>query len=262
MILYKYVSFESGMNIVKSGKIGFSQPLYFNDPFDLPSYPKGKNLNPLESIFEGVGIWGKEYIWAESSGVLSMTRTPSNKLMWAHYANMHRGMVIGINVQEAGLTHEASNFIPAQFGDIKYVSVRPNGQILTQAKEGMIVGATHHFMPDHYEKTSKVFLHKSIEWSYEEEVRIVKCLKGIESGPVETQSGSFELMQVNGRPLYLYDMGHGAIAEIYLGGRCPEENQTELLDLIKTSSLKTTVKKTTINKNLFELKFTRVFEPK
>jgi len=165
-------------------------------------------------------------------------------------------------VQKAGFTNETSNFIPAQFGDVKYVSVRPSGQFVTKAKEGMIVGGTHHFMADHYEKTSNVFLHKSIEWSFEEEVRVVKCLKGIHNTSIETQSGSFDVIQINDRPLYLYNMGHGAISEIYLGGRCLEEDQTEVLNLIKASSPKTNVKKAIINKNRFELKFTQIFEPK
>jgi hypothetical protein len=262
MILYKYIPFDSGMKIIKSGKIGFSQPQYFNDPFDIPSYPTNNNVSAIEAVFEQLRVWGKEHIWAENSGALSMTRTPTNKLMWAHYADMHQGMVIGINVQEAGFTNKETNFIPAQFGDIKYVSERPTGEFVTQVREGMVVGATHHFMADHYEKTSSVFLHKSIEWSYEEEVRVVKCLKGIEGGSAVTESGSFEVIKINERPLYLYDMGQASIEEVYLGGRCQEKNQTAAIDLIKKTSPAAIVRKAKINKNRFGLEFRQIGEPK
>jgi hypothetical protein len=40
MILYEYVSFESGNKILEKTAIGFLPPKFFNDPFDLPQYLK------------------------------------------------------------------------------------------------------------------------------------------------------------------------------------------------------------------------------
>jgi hypothetical protein len=78
MILYKYVSFDGGCEILGGASIAFSNPWDFNDPFEMASshgiLPKS-NFAPivLKSMME-------------RSGVLSLTRSPLNPLMWAHYA--------------------------------------------------------------------------------------------------------------------------------------------------------------------------------
>jgi len=172
MMLYKYVAFDTGRKVLAENSIGFSQPKFFNDPFDLPSYPQEAGANPIESMFGQVRTWAKNHIWAEHTGILSLTRTPTNPLMWAHYANKHEGMVIGIDAVVAGLTREDSNLIPAQYGSVIYVSRRSNQPFFGKPKEGIEVGGTHHFPHDHFEKLQRVFLHKPLCWSYEEEVRV------------------------------------------------------------------------------------------
>jgi hypothetical protein len=124
MMLYKYVSFAAAKAILQKNAIGFSQPKFFNDPFDLPSYPPEPTANPIDAQFAHIRTWGKNQIWAENTGILSLTRTPTNPLMWAHYADKHEGIVVGIDAVIAGLTDEDSNFIPAQYGSVIYVSVR------------------------------------------------------------------------------------------------------------------------------------------
>jgi len=217
MILYKYVSFDAGSGIIEGNAIGFSQPKYFNDPFDMPSYPEEEAADPVSGIFAALRKMGKNYTWAEKTGILSLTRTPINALMWAHYADSHRGLVIGIDAATAGFTDENSNLIPAQYGSVIYVSHRDTAPFITKPRKGIAVGATHHFPADHYDKLQRVFLHKPLYWSYEEEVRVVKSLDGIEGAQADTQSGHFELDNSRGRPLYLYALPPGSIRELYLG---------------------------------------------
>lgn len=40
MILYKYASYNDGGKILESSSVLFTQPKFFNAPFDLPSYPE------------------------------------------------------------------------------------------------------------------------------------------------------------------------------------------------------------------------------
>lgn len=228
MMLYKYVPFEAGRKILETSTIGFSQPKYFNDPFDMPSYPSEPADNSIERVFDRMGVWGKEYIWGENTGILSLTRTPHNPLMWSHYADMHRGMVIGIEVVLAGLTDEQGNLIPAQYGSVIYVSQRPDQPFIGKPTSGLAVGATHHFPHDHYEKLQRLFLHKPLCWSYEEEVRVVKCLKGISADGSETQSGKFSIINHGSRPLYLLSIPSNAIKEVYLGFRSDHVVSDEL----------------------------------
>ena len=100
----------------------FSQPKTFNDPFDMPSYPDEPAEDLHAAIFGRLRTIVKNSVSSENTGILALTRTPGNSLMWAHYADKHQDMVIGIDVEAAGLTNERTNLIPAQFGSVIYVS--------------------------------------------------------------------------------------------------------------------------------------------
>jgi DUF2971 family protein len=99
---------------------------------------------------------GKNYIWTENTGILSLTRTPTNPLMWAHYAEKHQGMVIGIDAVAAGLTDEKANLIPAQYGSVIYVSRRQDQPFIGKPQTSLTVGSTYHFPHDHYEKLQRL----------------------------------------------------------------------------------------------------------
>jgi hypothetical protein len=219
MILYKYASYEDGRKILESDSIRFTQPKYFNDPFDLPSYPEEETADPMERIFGSLRTMSKNYIWTENTGILSLTRTPINPLMWAHYAQKHEGVVIGIDAIAARLTDETSNLIPAQYGSVIYVSRRQCNPFIAKPRTGLAVGSTYRFPHEHYEKLQRLFLHKPICWSYEEEVRVVKCLKGISGGAPDTPSGHFEVFTDKGCDVHLYSLPRGSIAELYVGFR-------------------------------------------
>ena len=233
MIFYKYVSFDTGSRIIEGNAIGFSQPKYFNDPFDMPSYPEEEAPDPVSGIFAARRTMGKNYIWAEKTGILSLTRTPVNALMWAHYADSHQGLVIGIDAAVAGFTDENRNLIPVQYGSVIYVSRRQTAPFITKPRKGIAVGATHHFPADHYDKLQRVFLHKPLYWSYEEEVRVVKSLDGIDGEQADTQSGHFELDINRGRPLYLYTLPADSIRELYIGIKADNEAVEALADRAK-----------------------------
>ncbi|PDS54539.1 hypothetical protein CO663_34725 [Rhizobium anhuiense] len=229
MILYKYMPFTIGESVVRNNTILFSQPRHFNDPFDMPAYPDEATADPLSAIFAGLRTMVKNQAWADNSGILSLTRTPVNALMWAHYAEQHHGIVIGIDVATACLTDETSNFIPAQFGSVIYASRRETSDFATRPSTGIAVGATHHFPVDHYEKLQRVFLRKPLYWAYEEEVRVVKCLKGISGALAATPSGSFELSSTSARDLHLYKLPEGSIRELYIGIRADTERAEHLV---------------------------------
>lgn len=219
MILYKYVPFAGGERIIDGNAVLFAQPKTFNDPFDVPSYPDELAGEPASAILGRLRTMAKNYIWAENTGILSLTRTPANVLMWAHYADKHQGMVIGIDVEAAGFTDEQSNLIPAQYGSVVYVSRRVTGPFASRPTTGITVGATHHFPTDHYEKLQRVFLHKPLTWSYEEEVRVIKSLHGLQGDKATTASGTFSIVATEERTLHLYSLPKGAIREVYFGIR-------------------------------------------
>jgi len=67
MILYKYVTAEIARLILQNHAIRFTEPQFFNDPFDLPSYPEEKSGNAVEEMFSRVRVMGKNMTWAPAS---------------------------------------------------------------------------------------------------------------------------------------------------------------------------------------------------
>ena len=219
MILYKYVSYEVGMKIIENNSVGFSLPCNFNDPFELEAaYPSEEGENPLELMFNGIRSWAKKDIWKRSTGILSLTRQPLNSLMWAHYGSQHTGIVIGIDSDIEEFTCEKTNLVPVQYGSVIYTDKKPDSSFLSKPTEEIEVGGTFHFPYGQLERLQRKFLFKPRCWSYEEEVRIAKCLKGIENSKNIT-SGTFSEINVEGTPLYLLPLPEGTIKEIYLGVR-------------------------------------------
>ncbi|ANF81050.1 hypothetical protein A3K93_01810 [Acinetobacter sp. NCu2D-2] len=175
MILYKYLSFDIGLKVIKSNTIGFSQVRNFNDPFESTAF--GFKENVL-SIFDQVASFRNHF--SNNYAVLSLTECHLNPLMWAHYAQSHTGLVIAINVDKAKLND--NNFIiSAKNGKIHYQS---NLELLDYDNETMSeklyqIGNDQYYSLDGCgaDILRKAFLMKQKSWEYEKEVRIVKNIK-------------------------------------------------------------------------------------
>lgn len=150
--------------------------------------------------------------------------------MWAHYAQSHRGAVIEIDAAAAGMTDANTNMIPAHFGSVVYVSrfnAAPYQSKLTGVS--VAVGATHNFVLDHYEKWQRLFLTKPLDWAYEEEVRVVKCVKGVKGQAVETESGVFSVFPGNdGTEVHAFHIPPEAITGVTVGLRASAKDLAEL----------------------------------
>jgi len=219
MKLYKYVSMATAQKILAESTIGFSKPNYFNDPFDQPVAIPLPTANPIDGLFAHVGAQAKSWAWRKNTAILSLTRTATNPLMWAHYADAHRGAVLAIDTEVAGLTDPSSNMVPAHFGSVVYVRNLNMGPYYSDFKVGVTVGETHHFVIEHYEKWQRLFLTKSLDWAYEEEVRVVKCIRGVHGADCETQSGRFNVVARDGHELHAFHIPPAAIVGVTLGMR-------------------------------------------
>lgn len=100
--LFKYM--REPRDFFEEGFIRLSQPSVLNDPFEA-SFCK-KSLDELASYFDNTTSWDLEYgelsfsdyvqLRIHHIGVISLTENKENLLMWAHYANEHKGVVAGI----------------------------------------------------------------------------------------------------------------------------------------------------------------------
>ncbi|MEA9392670.1 DUF2971 domain-containing protein [Acerihabitans sp. TG2] len=187
MILYKYVDLCTGMKIIKNPSVKFTHPYDLNDPFEITS----SFYETDDRDYSHEDNYRNHLNLSLCYGVLSLSRAPLNPLMWAHYSRgerqatsksihkgakntAHGGLVIGIDADEAGLNREGNNIIPAKFGSVIYTSTKPVS-IFDNSEEAYInEGMMTCFNSIYLETLQRIFLFKSKDWSYEEEVRIVR----------------------------------------------------------------------------------------
>lgn len=201
MILYKYVSLEAGLKILEGNSIGFSEPRDFNDPFETAARNKSKD-SALKLVFSHLN--NSMNPWSYNVAVLSLTRQPRNKLMLAHYADNHKGMVIGFDISVINnFTSPEFCYIPAQHGSVIYTDTMPTFDALDKTFNS--------WESCSYEIRQRALLHKDLIWSMEEEVRIAISLRNYQD--------NFDVITIDDRPLYLYKLPENAIVEAYIGCR-------------------------------------------
>lgn len=200
--LYKYVEFDQEklvLDIITKNKIKFSDPSRFNDPFDCsPHYRNSSEpnkvrpdlfarldrggLSPAEKIiftqrainmancaFKD-GNFNKEAMRA--IGVLSLSRTPWNVLMWSHYARHHTGFVVEFQEQTVfPIGQDGTDPRWLVTFEVNYSDERPVIERWDRPVEKEI---------------DKIFMCKSKVWEYEQEERVINYQSG--PGVIEYES--------------------------------------------------------------------------
>lgn len=235
MILYKYVSFDVCQRIIFGESIGFSPVNYFNDPFETTAFSFGERHD--KTIDDKIAARAFKERINSRFAVLSLTRQPLNSLMWSHYGLSHSGAVIGIDVDEAGLNDPEASLICASQGEVVYSATKPihaiDIQCFNQSLLEDIESLT--FEPTSNNFFKRAFLYKSLEWAYEEEIRVIKSVsKDGLSIPKRTnlkfhnRHGDWEKISVENRPLFLFRLPKGSIKELYLGANVYSQNVSQL----------------------------------
>ena len=175
MILYKYYGPGAGLAALRSRKLGFSTPAHFNDPFELTALSNGDGPMSKQNTLRH-----KIQALKEQVLILSLTRSPSNPLMWAHYGQHHTGVVIAYEVGDCFLNSPEYNLIPAGAGDVIYTHTKSPFLLTPETMEVLDrvyrqgFGAPTETTFEQQALARRLFLTKHASWVYEEEVRIVK----------------------------------------------------------------------------------------
>jgi hypothetical protein len=154
-----------------------------------PAVPEAKPL-PSEKAIE------KTRKIDQIFGILSLSMTPDNLLLWAHYASEHQGVAVEIDISDREFnrhTVEDGNFERA--GRVRYSAIRP---AISESDEILL---EHFFV-------------KSPEWSYEQEYRIVRRFESA----LETKDGQ-------PYPIHLYALPASAVRKIIFGVRVKAEQR-------------------------------------
>lgn len=180
--IYKYYSDKpEKLETVKNNKMWYSAPVNFNDVFDCDISVDEKELfnsllqmNPdKRQIRKGSPMWiqlkgviHKEIQSLQSTfedlktttGISCLSELNDSLLMWAHYANNHRGMCVEYNLLEINRQLGFSP-VPIIYSDTRVCLCSNNINTIKTS-------------------TTKIFIEsltsKSPEWSYEQEWRIIR----------------------------------------------------------------------------------------
>lgn len=191
MVYFKYMS--SSRKLFEDGFICLTQRSALNDPFEAVYCVDG--LNDLVSHFDDKNVFDADYKeisfqqYIESNidkvGVVSLSESKDNLLMWAHYANDHKGVVVGIN--DFGASNIFQNlFIPSSLTSSSLIDYTPfDGGIRPVMYRKGLRYRNDRFDFDYSNICvegggrilSEVFLQKSEEWIYEKEHRIILRLE-------------------------------------------------------------------------------------
>lgn len=230
MILYKYYSFNAGMKAVASRQLGFRKPKEFNDPFELSAFSAVPDEDLLDTT-DGLGvITPRVDSVADQVVICSLTRSPINPLMWSHYGNDHRGIVVGYDVNVPLLTEGDSTLIPVDEGSVFYSHSKESDTWSQRDKDNIfeiVLSALGIPSPEQEIKhlMKRLLLNKSIHWAYEEEVRVVKILSHwgltVEEFWADALNRYTSVPSIKGLVLYDEEV---PIVSVHLGCRTLERN--------------------------------------
>ena len=169
MVFYKYVSAER-IDILQNRLIRFTQPNALNDPFEARPYFHTLGKKELARSFADMirqapirdpfpNLRERFYQLHNTAGILSLSETPNNLLMWAHYAEGHTGFVLVLDGSHSFFKGNDSLLGFAKPERVEYRLELPRLAIEDTYKEAV---------------TSEIFFVKGLDWKYEKEWRYLK----------------------------------------------------------------------------------------
>lgn len=206
MRLFRYFDLRGGLATLQNRTMRFASPLAFNDPFELtPRLEKPsdellvsrlKAPHLIEDHFLRVGSklgmsreeseklyltdqlpkrfqklrshegwqeveqkmkWDEVGRFADGFRILCCSHREDSILMWSHYAEKHRGIVVEFEADEMIEGTRLSDYAL----DVRYRTMPPSVQAL------------HDDIPSFERDLNRMVATKALEWSYEEEVRLI-----------------------------------------------------------------------------------------
>jgi hypothetical protein len=146
-ILYKYCPPER-LDILWGCAVRFTPPTEFNDTFD--------TRHPVTGTRE---IRLAQLKFRATRGILCLTETADDHLMWVHYARNHTGFVVGFDAQSAFFRDEGRLLAPVHYAEPSIIPVPSQPEL----------------------DEPGIAFYKSPAWSYEREWRCVKRFRTDES---------------------------------------------------------------------------------
>ena len=243
MILYKYLS-PKRFGVLENRKIAFPRLTHMNDPYEgqiswMLLEDEQKEAENDDFRIERIQYQVHIEKTINQFGILCLSNTPDNILMWSHYAANHQGFLIGFdtshdffNTTEKEIDYHwqlTETLIAPGFGSVRPIEYRR--QLLNIPTNGNY-------------SLYNVFFAKSYHWQYEKEYRIVKNVLEVTSNYHFEQRGKIMFLEF---PV-------DAIKEFILGLNTSKEHVNALNDLAKTEFKHVRLGKVELDFNNYQLK--------
>ncbi len=180
---------------------------------------KLRNAGIREKLEEGT----RESIRAvnRKSCLLSVSKTAQNTVMWAHYAEQHKGAVIGIDFNNVHLETNGASGI--QMHSVSYSKKRPKINILDRPGGNL---------PQ--EAILKAVMTKSDSWEYEKEFRAMFFIDYLE---VLRQKKLAYLEDFDGKETWFLRLNPASIREVIFGLYTDKSLKSDIRKLIERQDI-------------------------
>lgn len=205
------------MNLLEHGELKFTNPSEFNDPFDC--CPTHVSEAPDDAFPHAVGSFINETmrsVFSVRHGIACLTPHPDSMLMWSHYGDQHKSVCIGFDAElllSQAPKNNKGNSLFDRIIKVDYTEQRPGHD------------------------STEMYCQKSIEWSYENEYRIISSMKrGIPAwGPG------------------IWKISKHAIKELIIGAQVPDKFRKIIHNSVKAIRPDIEVKLAILHMNQFKL---------
>jgi hypothetical protein len=161
-----------------------------------------------------------------SVGILSLTEVPDDLLMWAHYADSHRGILVGFDERHAFFNRRRSDNDEFYFlRKVVYADLPPAKSVLTL--EG-----------------NAIFVTKGTKWTYEREWRMLAPL-----------NDSSRCVKVAGESVHLYAFPPDTLDSIVIGARAAATTERSVREILCAN---TSLRNVAVSRAVLDLENQRV----
>lgn len=221
-VVYKYMAPTVGVRVLEHRSLRFTEVSYLNDILDVrvELSPEGIARFMLPSAAGTVGrrlvtevmapfaehfpdLFGAEM--ASRLGVLCLSAVNTSPIMWSHYADCHRGFVLGFR-------SDSALFCGDLFGRLWPIRYRRDRPVFRHRLDGFFAQ----------------FVTKGLAWKHECEWR---SFAPYEPHPPH-DSGCRVATDLAGNPIRVRDFRPSDLAEIVVGARTTEEHSARILEIL------------------------------
>jgi hypothetical protein len=240
MKLYKYLGAGRGIDVLRDLKIRFTQPSEYNDPFECnPVYGERELYFPNDPTltYEAERTVFGHVVNTNFLG-LSLSAINNSALMWSHYADSHKGLVIEFESESAFFDYNNSKLFK-----MIYSNTRP--RMLTYDELKRI-----NSNPTEIElrRVEGIVCTKCLSWSYEEEYRLLRPCEDLENlkGEQLDRAKLFTDFYKNGaiekfNDVLVSKIPKEAITGIYFGLRTESDVIDEVRKVLKENNMGSSV---------------------